>query len=118
MKGNSIFDQLTNELGFAPFDEREWPPPQWWEFPKACPICGDYKLVLLDVGGRLTICDQCWQCNKHLYPAEWHCAECGVFLKGFDRCQIVILGVPGVKMVCRKHYEELMADADPDVWEK
>lgn len=47
-----------------------------------CPICGhtnDGNHIAVDQYA-VPICTECWQMNRHVDPALWHCAECGEFL--------------------------------------
>ena len=55
--------------------------------PTECPICGsvDWSKFLVPQYDD-PICIECWQCNRHKEPDLWHCAECGKFLRGLDRC--------------------------------
>ena len=100
-----IFDQLVTELHFSPFRELEWPPPEWWGFPTACPICGTLDLSQFPVPEHADpICQECWIHNRHINWREWHCADCGAFLRGLDR--MALASGYTLTFLCREHFEE------------
>lgn len=101
----TIFDELTDELRYSPLSEHFWPPEEWAEFPKPCPICDRIDAHRVPVEQyHDPICVDCWQCNRHLAPEQWHCIACGKFLEALDRCVMWILNRP--MFLCGKHYLE------------
>lgn len=99
-----IFDQIVAELRFSPFLELSWPPPEWWNFPTACPICGTLDLSQFPVPEHDDpICQNCWIMNRHKEPELWHCSDCGKFLEGFDR--MVVWCMVGALYLCREHFD-------------
>lgn len=95
-----IFEQARAELPDAPI----------------CRICGTVDIA---IGIGHDICSQCWMCNRD-EPSEWlkwHCADCGEFIDGLDRHQVVTehqlerykYGTDGRRYeyvyYCREHYQ-------------
>jgi hypothetical protein len=95
MLGTPIFDQLRADMPGAPI----------------CSIC---RSVIFTPHGE---CAQCFMLNRDQSDqyANWHCADCGEFIDGLERHQIVtehkVSGGYRADYVflCREHYDARMA---------
>lgn len=69
--------------------------------PSACPICGSFewsKFLVPQYDDA--ICVECWQCNRHKEPEQWHCVDCGKFLRSSERMFMASQRV----FVCPEHF--------------
>jgi hypothetical protein len=99
MLATPIFDQVRADMPDAPI----------------CGICRGIVYIVYDDD----ICTNCWMLDRDnpSEHAKWHCADCGEFIDGLERHQIVTAGqlecyedgTDGiyyeVTYLCREHYE-------------